>query len=285
MDSNEPTLIHLQRAIEKLQNADIPSPEQDISAILSGLFRIPRYRAVTGDFALAPEEWNHFHLLIEQRKAHKPLQYILGKCNFWKHTFFVTPDVLIPRPETEHLVEIALECLPSNSEKVVVDCCTGSGCVAISVALERPLSRVIGCDISSTALETAERNRNYLNASNCHFLATDMLASFSLSSVDLITANPPYVSAKDAPSLQPELSFEPPEALFSDQQGLAHIRSLLEQAPGILKKNGYLAFEFGYNQGETIRRLVEDNGSELIHQFEIIKDLGNHERIGLVQYA
>ena len=285
MDTNEPTHFHLQRAGKKLQDAGIPSPQQDISAILSGLFPIPRYRAVTGDFTLTSIEWQRFHGLIEQRTAHTPLQYILGKCNFWKHEFSVTPDVLIPRPETEHLVETALKHLPLDTEKTVVDCCTGSGCVAISLALERPMSRVTGCDISSAALRTAEKNRNLLFASNCHFLAADMLTSFSPSSVDLITANPPYVAEEDAPSLQPELSFEPHEALFSEKDGLGHIRSLLEQAPITLKKNGYLIIEFGYNQGEAIRKLVEHNASKTIRQFKIIKDLANHERIGLIHYA
>ncbi|NOY23650.1 MAG: peptide chain release factor N(5)-glutamine methyltransferase [Acidobacteria bacterium] len=285
MDSNESTRIHLQRAIKKLQGAQNSTPQQDITAILSGLFRIPRYRAVTGDFTLVPEEWKHFHELIKKRTGHEPLQYILGKCNFWKSEFFVTPDVLIPRPETEHLVETALEHLPSDAERTVVDCCTGSGCVAVSLALERPMSQVIGCDISPAALRTAEKNRRYLLAANCHFLASDMLASFSSSSVNLITANPPYVAVKETPSLQPELSFEPREALFSEDDGLAHIRSLLEQAPAILKKNGCLAFEFGYNQGEAIPRLVESTASRTIRQFKIIKDLGGHERIGLIQYA
>lgn len=285
MDTNESTHFHLQRAVKKLQNARISSPQQDITAILSGLFPVPRYRAVTGDFILTSTEWKRFYRVIEQRAAHAPLQYILGKCDFWKHEFFVRPGVLIPRPETEHLVETALKYLPIDTEKVVVDCCTGSGCVAISLALERPMSRVIGCDISSAALRTAEKNRNHLFASNCHFIATDILASFSPSSADIITANPPYVAEKDAHSLQPELSYEPQEALFSEEDGLGHIRFLLEQAPVTLKKNGYLIIEFGYNQGEAIRELVEHNASTTVNQFKIIKDLANHERIGLIQYA
>jgi len=285
MDSNESTHLHLQHAVKKLQSAGISSPQRDISTILSALFHIPLYRAVTGDFTLTSKEWHHFHELIEQRKGRKPLQYILGTCNFWKHEFRVTPDVLIPRPETEHLIEIALEHIPANSKQIVIDCCTGSGCVAISMALELPQSRVIGCDISPAALETAIQNKNHLSALNCDFLVTDMLTSFSPSSVDFITANPPYVSLKEIPSLQPELSFEPREALFSQEQGMAHIRVLLEQAPVILKKSGYLAFEFGYNQGDAIRKLVEQGSSNKIHQFKIIKDLGKHERIGLIQYA
>ena len=279
------SLINIQLAVERLQNADILSPQPDITTILSHSFHIPRHRAITGDFVLSEEEWARFHETIGERATHAPLQYILGKCDFWKYEFNVTPDVLIPRPETEHLVETALNLLPSRGKKLIIDCCTGSGCVAISIALERPENRVIGCDISTSALNIAKINKNRLSADNCSFLATDMLTSFAPSSVDLITANPPYVAEEEAPALQPELGFEPRKALFSGNDGLTHIRSLLKQAPVLLKKKGYLAFEFGYNQGEAIRELVEPEISGKIHRFEIIRDLANHERIGVIQYA
>ena len=285
MDSPNFTHSQLQQATNRLKNAEIPSPQRDITAILSVLFHVPRHRAITGDFHLNPKQWTKFHQLIGRRAKREPLQYILGKCNFWKQAFRITPAVLIPRPETEHLVEAALNTLPPDREKLLVDCCTGSGCVAVSIALERPALQAIGCDISTEALKIAQENRERLKAFNCQFLASDMLAAFAPDSVDFITANPPYVSEEDAASLQPELSFEPEDALYSTGKGLEHLSKLLIQAPLILKKKGHIAFEFGYNQGEAVRKLVKKSSSRPVLRFEIIKDLGGHERIGLIQYA
>ncbi len=285
MNRDNLTAPHLKHAAKTLENAGIPSARNEISQIICKIFSIPRHRAVTGDFRLSSSQWQHFHKLIEQRSKRTPLQYLMGNCDFWKHEFTVTPDVLIPRPETEYLVETALKYLPQNKEKVVVDCCTGSGCVAISLALERPTARVIGCDISSAALKIAQQNKLSLHSDNCFFLVSDMLQSFKTSSVDFITANPPYVSRTDVSSLQPELSFEPGIALFSERDGLAHIQQILKQASSILKKNGCLAFEFGYNQGEAIEELVKHDISGRIRQFTIIKDLNDHERIGLLNYV
>ncbi|NOZ13871.1 MAG: peptide chain release factor N(5)-glutamine methyltransferase [Acidobacteria bacterium] len=285
MNRDDTTRLHLKNAVKTLGNAGIPLARNEITQIISHFFSIPRYRAVTGDFRLSSPQWQQFQKAIQQRSSRIPLQYILGSCSFWKHEFTVTPDVLIPRPETEHLVETALNYLPKNGNEVVVDCCTGSGCVAISLAWERPNTRVIGCDISSAALKVAEENRTKIGVDNCSFLTSDMLQSLKAGSVDIITANPPYVSPADAPSLEAELSFEPAAALFSQKNGLNHIRTLLRQAPEILKKNGCLMFEFGYNQGEAVRKLAENDVSGRIRQFTIIKDLNGYERIGFLRYA
>ncbi len=285
MKPNPPTYSELQQAEHLLRDAGILSPEKEIVTILSEFFNIPRYRAVNADFTLEPAEWARFRELVKERSNHQPLQYILGSWGFWKYEFHVNRDVLIPRPETEHLVEIALSLLPSRTATRIIDCCTGSGCVAISIALERPHSRVIGCDISPAALATAFRNKIRHCADNCDFIAMDLLNAFPPNSVNLITANPPYIPSEQSSLLQKELSFEPPEALFSGKDGLNHIRSLLRHAPAILKKNGCLIFEFGYNQGEEIRKLVHENQVREIRQFEIRRDFGNHERIGFIRYA
>ncbi|MCK7484657.1 MAG: peptide chain release factor N(5)-glutamine methyltransferase [Bacillus subtilis] len=212
-------------------------------------------------------------------------QYILGEAWFWGRPFRVTADVLIPRPETEHIIEVVLRRYPKKSPLSIVDACTGSGCVAATLALEYPEASVSATDLSSAALSIALENAARLNADGVIFVQTDLLSCFAPSSIDLITANPPYVSIIDRKTLPREVLAEPELALFADDDGVGVIRRLVSQALTVLKPSGRLIFEFGYGQVAKIETIVHGHMQGEISEFCVIKDLSGIDRIGAIQHA
>ena len=200
---------------------------------------------------------DRYEPLVARRAAREPLPYITGNRDFWDLTFEVTPDVLIPRPETEIIVEAALEILPSGPALSIVDACTGSGVVAIALAKERPAAQVVGTDISEVALVVARRNaERHGVADRVRFVQGDLLDPIT-SPVDLITANPPYVAETSRPALQPEVrDHEPLVAVFGGHDGLLLVDRTIRSAPARLRSGGYLIFEFGFGQDVEIEDLV-----------------------------
>jgi release factor glutamine methyltransferase len=200
-----------------------------------------------------------FDPLVARRAAREPLPYITGHRDFWDMTFEITPAVLIPRPETELVVEAALELFPSAATPLTfVDACTGSGVIAIALARERPAARVLGSDISREAIRIAQRNAARL-ASRVRFVCADLLDAIA-GPVDLITCNPPYVGEVSRPGLQPEVrDYEPAVALFGGRDGLQIVSRLIALAPARLRSGGYLIFEFGCGQDVEIEALVNDH--------------------------
>jgi release factor glutamine methyltransferase len=215
-----------------------------------------------------------YFALIERRAAGEPTQYLTGKQEFWGLEFEVTPAVLIPRPETEHVMEVALArlgprgfILHLNSglprEKLrVADVGTGSGCLAVALAGELPHAEVFAMDISGAALEVARRNatRHHV-ADRIHFLQTDLLEALTqeAQSFDLIVSNPPYVARKDAPQLQREVrDHEPQAALFGGPSGVEIYARLIEEAGKLLRPGGILVLELGYNSAEHVRAILKE---------------------------
>jgi release factor glutamine methyltransferase len=215
-----------------------------------------------------------YFALIERRAAGEPTQYLTGKQEFWGLEFEVTPAVLIPRPETEHLMEVALArlgprgfILHLNSglprEKLrVADVGTGSGCLAVALAGELPHAEVFAMDISGAALEVARRNatRHHV-ADRIHFLQADLLEALKqeAQSFDLIVSNPPYVARKDAPQLQREVrDHEPQAALFGGPSGVEIYARLIEEAGKLLRPGGILVLELGYNSAEHVRAILKE---------------------------
>ena len=193
---------------------------------------------------------------IERRRRREPSAYIVGVREFWGLEFEVTPAVLIPRPETEFLVEEAVALLARLEETRVADVGTGSGCVAVSIAHERPRCRVTATDISTDALGIARRNAARLGlADRVQFVATSYLDDVS-GPFDLITANPPYVKDGDKPALAPAVRHEPEVALFGGAEGLRDITGVLDAAGAKLNPGGWLVMEFGYGQEEQVEALV-----------------------------
>jgi len=215
-----------------------------------------------------------FEHFIARRMAGEPLAYLIGEREFFGRVFKVTSSVLIPRPETELLVEVALTHLPVERPSRVVDLGTGSGCIAISIACEWPLARVIATDISAPALLVACDNARALGADNVEFVCGDWLVPLKAGNFDMIVANPPYVAAAD-PHLK-HLRCEPVSALISGNDGLDAIRAITAVAPRYLKENGWLVLEHGYDQAECCRALLASGGFKDVFSR---RDLARIERI------
>jgi release factor glutamine methyltransferase len=205
-----------------------------------------------------PEQFGErYDALVGRRERREPLAYIIGSKEFWNLSFEVSPAVLIPRPETELLVEAALDRHRRARTIRIADVCTGSGCVAIALACERPGARVIATDISADALLVARRNARRLQvASRVNFVTTDLLAGIS-GTFDLIVSNPPYVPEPDRSTMQQEVrEHEPALALFAGSDGLSAIRRLAADSVAHLPAGGVLMFEFGAGQETAVDRLI-----------------------------
>ncbi|HET7299137.1 MAG TPA: peptide chain release factor N(5)-glutamine methyltransferase [Oleiagrimonas sp.] len=197
---------------------------------------------------------------VERRAKGEPVAYLTGRRGFWTLDLEVTPATLIPRPETETLVEQALVRLPADMACMVADLGTGSGAIALAIASERPGAQVVATDASGEALVVARGNAVRLGLRNVEFLQGDWLAPLSGRRFGMIISNPPYIKADDAHLTQGDLRFEPPAALASGADGLDAIRSIVRHAPSHLQPGGWLLLEHGWNQGEAVRALLREAG-------------------------
>ena len=248
-------------ATQVLREVGVPEAAREAGSLLAHTLACDRGFIIThADEALSEQAIKTFKEYVERRAAGEPLQYITGHQAFFNLDFEVTRNVLIPRPETELLVEIALDLLPTADEFFVCDVGTGSGCIAITILHERSSARALGIDISQPALQVAQRNatrhgvadRFRLVASDC-FSTLNTARSFSM-----IVSNPPYVATAAFPGLQREVrEHEPRIALLAGTDGLSVIRRLLEEAPNFLVEHGYFLFEIGYDQHEAVERLID----------------------------
>ncbi|MGH8758442.1 MAG: peptide chain release factor N(5)-glutamine methyltransferase [Burkholderiales bacterium] len=210
-----------------------------------------------------------FRSLVLLRAKGHPVAYLVGVKEFYGLPLRVTPDVLIPRPETEELVEAALERLPQGEARKVLDLGTGSGCIAIAIAHQRRAAQVAAVDSSSPTLALARENAAALGV-EVDFLQSDWFAALSGRRFDLIVANPPYVAADDPHLRQGDLRFEPHPALAAGADGLAELRRIVGAAPNYLRPRGWLLLEHGYNQAEACRDLLRNAGfGELVFRADI----------------
>lgn len=247
----------------RLREAGVADTEADLAARLLAQHLLgwdgPRYFAASGE-APVDRFADQYDELIARRAAREPLPYITGRREFWDLTFEVSPAVLIPRPETELIVQHALERFPDrDAQLAIADVCTGSGCLAVALAHERPRATLVATDLSAEALEVARRNAaRHQVGGRIRFVQTDLLRGVD-DRFDLIVSNPPYVPERDRVSLQPEVrDHEPAIALFAPDNGLFVIRGLVEQSAPHLKRGGILMFEFGFGQDVDIEQLIAD---------------------------
>ncbi|MCQ8106275.1 peptide chain release factor N(5)-glutamine methyltransferase [Methylomonas sp. SURF-2] len=197
-----------------------------------------------------------FRHLLEQRRQGRPIAYLTGEREFWSRTFKVTPDVLIPRPDSELLIELSLS-LPANQTGNIIDLGTGSGILAITLAAERPSAKVLATDISSGALEVARQNAERLAVGNVRFVQSHWFDSVIDADFDLVVSNPPYIAADDPHLQQGDLRFEPDTALVSMDMGLKDIRLLAEQARNHMAPGGHLLIEHGYQQSAQVQTIFK----------------------------
>ncbi|HSL55009.1 MAG TPA: peptide chain release factor N(5)-glutamine methyltransferase [Pyrinomonadaceae bacterium] len=274
----------LKEASRMLKAAGVPEARREAGSLLS--FVLDKDRTFLISHAEDPVEDDSLDQLrefVERRAAGEPLQYITGVQDFYGREFRVTPDVLIPRPETELLVEAALE-VNTSKDAFICDVGTGSGCIAVTLLCELSGARAVAVDKSPEALEIAKINAaKQAVADRAVFMVSDCFDALDRGEYqfDLIVSNPPYVSESALAGLQREVrDHEPVVALSPGHDGLSVIRRLLTEAPAYLKRNGHLLMEIGFDQGEAVRSLIDEAVWSLV---EVRPDLQCIPRIVVLQ--
>lgn len=254
----------LRSAAGQLQNI---SEENKLEAEILLMFVLGKPRSFLHAWPekeLTEKELNNYHRLISRRIKGEPVAYIMGEKEFWSLPLKITPDVLIPRPETELLVELALKLSPEKKHCKVADLGTGSGAISLALASERPSWKITATDNSKSALEIAEKNAALLKIKNIHFLSGQWCEALKENNYDLIISNPPYVAESDPYLKQGDLPFEPQQALASGNKGLDDIKIIIQQAQTHLKPGGRLMLEHGYNQEKPVAELLNRAGYKSI---------------------
>lgn len=218
------------------------------------------YLLAHGDDTLSAEQAQQYVALVVRRVAGEPVAYITGRREFFGREFGVNPSVLIPRPETELLVELALQRLPADAPYRVLDLGAGSGCIGITIAAERPEAQVMLVDVSEAALEIARANAVQWAPANTTLLRSDWYSALAAEHYDLIVANPPYVAEGDAHLQQGDLRFEPHTALAAGADGLNDLQRIIAEAPQHLRAGGWLLLEHGFDQAVACAWLLEAAG-------------------------
>lgn len=244
--------------------------------------RSPAWLLAHGREALPLPACERFDALVAARAEGRPVAYLLGRREFWTLQLEVTPDTLIPRPETERLVELALERLPSSGAVAIADLGTGSGAIALALASERPEARVVATDASAPALAVARANAVRNGLENVEFRLGHWLQPLACERFQLIASNPPYVAEGDPHLAQGDLRFEPAAALASGPDGLDAIRHIVANAPANLQPGGWLLIEHGCSQGHAVRELLLAAGLEEVTSE---RDLEARERVTLGRRA
>jgi release factor glutamine methyltransferase len=253
------------------------SPRLDAELLLCHALGRPRsHLRAHPDAELDPSQARAFEALMAARARGEPLAYLTGKREFWSLELKVTPATLIPRPETELLVEQALARIPEGAAWRVLDLGTGSGAIALAIAKERPRARITATDRSADALAVARGNAVALGLKNLEFIEGDWFGAVPSHRFHLIASNPPYVAEMDPHLAQGDLRFEPRSALASGTEGLEDLRRIAAGAPLHLYKDGALLLEHGLDQGAAVRRLLEAAGFSRVRS---LRDLSGHERV------
>ncbi len=225
---------------------------------------------------LSPENEERLNELLARRARGEPVAYLTGKREFWSLELTVTPDVLIPRPETELLVEQALARIPENAEWTIADLGTGSGAIALAIATERPHCRLIATDNSPAALAVAHGNAMRCGIANVQFRQGEWLQPLAGTRFDMIVSNPPYVRANDPHLKQGDVRSEPEAALVAGADGLDALRCITTDAVSCLRPGGWMLFEHGYDQAQAVRALLEAHGYDMVIAY---RDTAGHERV------
>ncbi|MBQ7475498.1 MAG: peptide chain release factor N(5)-glutamine methyltransferase [Clostridia bacterium] len=272
-DPAERRKLTLDGITKRLERAGVPDPRFDALCLAEAFTGLPR-AAILADRS-RELCGGGLEAAVARREKREPLQYILGEWEFMGLPFYVSPSCLIPRPDTELLCETAIRALPEGGR--LLDMCTGSGCVAVAAASRRPDVTAVGADISGDAISTAVKNaeRNGV-ADRVSFVIHDVRTPWETAGVfDAAAANPPYVTAEEMKSLEPELAFEPELALTDGGDGLSLIRAFVSLAVRAVKKSGTVAVEHGSLQGEKVRMIFRERGLDPV----TLDDIGGNPRV------
>jgi len=265
----------LQEARGALQHSD--SDRLDAEVLLAHVLGKPRsHLHAWPDARLAADQATRYRRLLARRAAGEPVAYLTGRREFWSLEFEVSPATLIPRPETELLVEQALEVLPAGAPLRIADLGTGSGAVAVALARERRHWRLCATDRCSAALQVARRNAVRLGAAQIDFVRGDWCAAFAGCSLDAIVSNPPYVAEQDPHLGQGDARFEPRTALAAGPRGLDDLARLINDAGRVLRAGGWLFLEHGAEQAAAVRSLLTDRA---FGDMQTLRDLAGLERV------
>ena len=266
----------LQKNYKNLLNHNIQTAKIDSEVILANILNTNRINLITKqDVTLNKEQEDLYSKLVERRKHKEPVAYILNKKEFWNENYFVDKRVLIPRPETEILIELLLKKIKDkNKAYKVLDLGCGSGCLLISFLKEMHKSQGIGVDISSNALEVAKKNIELHNLNNrAKLVRIDLLTLHTKDKFDVIFSNPPYLSSSDYAKLSDDVkNFEPKQALVGGFNGVLYYKKIITIAQLALKKNGYLALELGDKQYRTISKLLQDHSFRILDKYQLINN-------------
>jgi release factor glutamine methyltransferase len=268
----------LETAIKNLRNTS-GSPRLDAELLLAHCLKKDRsYLLAWPEIIPAVSVQASFLKLLDKRQQGIPVAYLLGIKEFWSLNLIVTPDVLIPRPETELLVETALEKIQGLSSPNILDLGTGSGAIALALAHERPDASITATDISQKSLQIAKKNARKHDIKNITFLQSDWFSNIPLQTFDLIVSNPPYIATNDPHLKNTDIIHEPQQALISGEEGLEDIKNIVTTARNWLNKKGWLIIEHGYDQGKNVPSFFKD-----YQQITTYKDINLLERVTLGQ--
>lgn len=268
-----------QRIVDLLARSQLPgsdTPRLDTELLLAHVLEKPRsYLLTWPERELSAEQLTQFETLMARRQQGEPVAYLLGEQGFWSLALQVSPDTLIPRPDTERLVEVALELGPQRPAQVL-DMGTGSGAIALALAAERSQWQLTGVDRMPGAVALAEANRARLGLHNARFLLSDWFSAVAGQRFDLIVSNPPYIAADDPHLQQGDVRFEPASALVSGVDGLDDIRHIVSAAPDYLQQEGWLLLEHGWQQADAVGCLLTQRGFVEVQSWQ---DLGGQQRV------
>ncbi len=268
----------IQHGRELLTNRAV-NPQQEACLLLAhSIGKSKEFIIAHSDDPLGEALFQLYLNYLSRRVEGEPMAYIQQQKEFWSLDLKVSPGVLIPRPETELIVEITLELLTNKDRTNILDLGTGSGCIALALAKEKPHATITACDNSSVCIDIANTNAEILGIDNVNFIASDWFQSVEANNFDIIISNPPYISHDDSDIGYEVEQYEPESALFSGNQGLKDLFHIIEHAPNYLSSHGTLLVEHGYKQGNHVRTQFSKHRYNNVHTSQ---DLQSHERVTL----
>jgi release factor glutamine methyltransferase len=267
----------LNEGIGILKKNKIPNPQLDCELLLSNsINRDKKHVILNPKELLKPKQSQKFKNLIERRKKGEPVAYLINKKEFWKNEFFVNKDVLIPRPDTELIIDQVLKIYSKSTQLQALDIGTGSGCILLSILKERPNFYGTGIDISKKSINVSKFNAKQLNVKNRVRFFNSSVDNFKIGKYDLIVSNPPYIELFNLKYLDKDVvNYEPKLALSGGLDGFSKIRKVINKARNLIKKKGKFILEIGFNQKNKVKKILKEEG---FYVNKAIKDYGNNDR-------